>query len=357
MTVSIIGDLHLGRSIYDYDLVSSTRKIMYLFYDYSLKAKVDYAVCLGDVFDRPTPNERLRKILVQWCNEFERAKIDLFILAGNHDAICDPSTGSALSSVKSTSTWRYIHIIDRPCLLDGRLFLPSPSPGFYASLTEYYNEVEKELSKAQITFCHLDIVGATIGTQEMMYRAGEYYLAEELLSANCKVFAGHIHKPQELDNVVIVGAANRLRFDERIDERFFLFVNRNIVKANVPAVLLRQLDIDATGTVTTDQIINESMYGMDVVDQIIKVVPLTDENSVIDWSLIERQLYTLGAAYVYIAPPVRVHKLITKRTDIKNGIRQQAEDFISNNVPDPDQATCYLDVFDKLRKRLEQATQ
>jgi len=370
MRIAAIGDLHLGRALYGYDLTPHVRDKMYRFFDLCVNKDVRTAVVLGDVFDHPTPPEHLRKMVVQWFNEFERARINLFVLVGNHDVMSNPESPSALESLRVVD-WDYVQVVDRPIQFLRRLFfVPFPSPGLYETIDEWFGEVadvQEVLKPGAVAFTHLGVEGAKVGEQEFPYRGSDYNIPEVMLTDDHieKIVCGHVHKPQDVGKVVISGAAERLRFDERGDRRAFILINlqRRLTVARVPygskALTLRQIELDASGwahggTPPTTQEMITTIGPTDVRQAIVKVRPFVDEYSTVDWSVIEAEFYRKQALMVFVAPPIRTKRERKQKHETKaTSSKVTAQRFIRARIADKNERVRVTRLFENLRKRIE----
>lgn len=367
LPTAVLGDLHLGRVLYGMDMTPEIRRIMWQFLSFCIQHGVSKAIQLGDVFDTPTPSEVHRKLLVQWLNEFERAKICLVVLTGNHDVMGRRGAVSALESIRVMNKWNYVRIVDRPLFEFGHLYLPFPSPAIWESDQEWMEEVlwvADSINWPTTIFCHLNIEGARMGAQEWAYRGEDKVLPPGVYRDKGvdAVFAGHIHKPQRIgkDKVYVVGAASRLRFDEADEDRIFALRTEDSLKfVRVPGQVLRTIELDASGASyggdppSTDEL-KSSFSHMDVKDALVKVAPVVDDTSFVSWREIESELYGMGAKHVAMAPPVRV-RVKEKRRRRKVGEKLthegHAKSFLRNKVQDKGERRAIWKMYQELKER------
>ena len=368
-----LGDLHLGRSLHGYDLTPHTRRIMYQFARRSI-GRVDYAVQLGDVFDSPRPATGLEKIVVQWCNEFERSKTPLYLMTGNHDVISKPGHVSALDPIKAIP-YRYVHVIDRPTVIrfggHTGLFLPFPSTGTYETPEAWEKGVLDALKRAEfaslaqvVVYTHLDIAGASWGDQDLVFRAGEFAVPLVVLeSSRVRVLiGGHVHKPQRRGRVWILGAAQRLRIDESGMDRFLLqhTDGRKIRRLELPAVTM--LDVSINAAIDSELDVSCDIEAQDqqqlldafpwaAADQaIVRISAWTNARTVIDWGVLERRLYDAGAIFVYpIVPRIIVETPSVEGTADIRDPEQAAHEFIFERIPKKSERKALLEAFQRLQ--------
>lgn len=358
--IAVIGDTHLGRSLYGFDLTSYIRKAMYEFFDLCVEKKTVCAIHLGDLFDRPAPTVEQEKMALQWCNEFERAGITLYILVGNHDATSKVRAPSALESIR-VAPFRCVRVVDRPLRMDDHhLLLPFPAAGIYASQAEYEKDIR--FHDDDVVFSHLNIEGAKVGDEGTTYRAADHNLPPWIQEQASLVVSGHIHRPQRIKRVVIVGAAERLRFDERDQERQFVLVHEQEQRVHVlraPLELL-QVEIDTTvwgtgGNPPSTEGVVRRVLRDNPAGKVVKIVPIVDERSCVDWPAVEGAVYDAGALRVFLAPQIRVHKA-PKKQSIEEAVtdpRKAAIKFIRERIEDKHERVALVRMFEQMQKEID----
>lgn len=384
MRIAVIGDTHLGRTLYGYDLTPSIRGTMYSFFRFCQEQKVDVAVHLGDLFDSPRPTLVLEKVAIQWANEFERAGIDLHLLVGNHDVIAKGGISSALAPLKAI---RYQHVMvhERPqCVrtpskqLD-LMFIPFPSPALYSSASERLSGIYDALGQVRgtaVVFSHLNVVGATMGEQDWVYRGGDYSLPSELAHDEkvALVVSGHIHKQQWLPGRhLVLGSSQRLRFGEHEDPCNFLLLDDPEGKDGctfhetgrgadeIPhqlEMVVWEADASAWG--------NDNVAPSDEMDlwqdapviessSIVKLQPFVDEHSCIDWRKMEELLYGAGAAFVKVMSPIFVTRKEKQRPSaavVGEPVRAAAH-FIKARIKEPSERKAVMRIFRRLQEAVD----
>lgn len=310
MRIAVIGDTHLGRTLYGYDMSYKIRSMMYRFVEFCLEHQVDAAVHLGDMYDNPRPSLDTEKWALQWCNEFERAKIPLFIIAGNHDVNSAGEAASALEPIK-VAPYQYVHAIDRVSVVNNMLFLPFPSPKIYRDEEVWLEAIEEAMSsitKLPIdVFAHLSVVGADLNGQEWVYRGGKFQLpnivVEDPRVGVC--YCGHIHLMQEPRNngyfvdgspayISIIGAAQRLRFSERDNPVVFVLIDSQKKVRGFTQAAVKMIQAD----VTADRL--QDALSLEVERALVKLNVQIGKGDTCDTSTIVEELYRLGAEFVCV---------------------------------------------------------
>lgn len=82
-----LGDLHLGKSLGEYDLIEDQRYILDRIIDYIKKDSEDIALLIaGDVFDKSVPSEAAVNLFDYFLGRLAEEKVSTFIISGNHDS-------------------------------------------------------------------------------------------------------------------------------------------------------------------------------------------------------------------------------------------------------------------------------
>ena len=91
-----LSDLHLGKSLGDFDLIEDQKYILNQVLDLIDEESVDVVLIAGDVFDKSVPSEAATRILDSFLSELAAKKVKTFIISGNHDSDDRLNYGSTL---------------------------------------------------------------------------------------------------------------------------------------------------------------------------------------------------------------------------------------------------------------------
>lgn len=91
-----LGDLHLGKTLFDFDLIVDQRYILEQILDIAVKESVDGVLIAGDVYDKSVPSEAATKLLDYFLIELTKREIKVFMVSGNHDSDERLNYGSTL---------------------------------------------------------------------------------------------------------------------------------------------------------------------------------------------------------------------------------------------------------------------
>ena len=91
-----LGDLHLGKSLGEYDLAEDQRYILKQILQLIKKESVDAVLIAGDVYDKAVPSESATRLLDEFLCELAELGVKTFIISGNHDSDDRLNYGSEL---------------------------------------------------------------------------------------------------------------------------------------------------------------------------------------------------------------------------------------------------------------------
>ncbi len=81
-----IGDLHLGKTLGDFDLMEDQRHILDQILCIADKESVDGVFIAGDVYDKSIPSEAATRLLDYFLIALAKKGIKVFMVSGNHDS-------------------------------------------------------------------------------------------------------------------------------------------------------------------------------------------------------------------------------------------------------------------------------
>lgn len=91
-----LGDLHIGKSLGDFDLLEDQEFILEQIITIAKHNNVDAVLVAGDVYDRAIPSEAAVKLFDSFICRLVDEKIKTFIISGNHDSDERLNFGSSL---------------------------------------------------------------------------------------------------------------------------------------------------------------------------------------------------------------------------------------------------------------------
>lgn len=91
-----LGDLHVGKSLSDFNLIEDQKYILEQILEVAEKQKVDAVLMAGDIYDKSIPSEEAVKLFDYFLCELTKRKLKTFIISGNHDSDERLNFGSSL---------------------------------------------------------------------------------------------------------------------------------------------------------------------------------------------------------------------------------------------------------------------
>ncbi len=91
-----VGDLHLGKSLSNFDLIEDQRYILDQILHIAEEESIDGVLIAGDVYDKSIPSEAATKLLDYFLMKLAKKEIKVFMVSGNHDSDDRLNYGSTL---------------------------------------------------------------------------------------------------------------------------------------------------------------------------------------------------------------------------------------------------------------------
>ena len=233
-----IGDLHIGKSLLDFNLIEDQKFILNQIIEVADKKKVDAILIAGDVYDRAIPSEEAVSLFDYFICSLALKKIKTFIISGNHDSDERLNFGSSLFEANE------VYIASK---FEGRLYkkeltdkngnvnvflLPfvkaSQVKHFYpeANIESYEDAVRTIIENADINEKETNILVAhqfVAGKGRKVELSGSESIAVqnvgtvEQIGTTCfecfdYVALGHIHAPQQLGRETLRYSGSPLKY-------------------------------------------------------------------------------------------------------------------------------------------------
>ena len=96
MKIMHLGDLHIGKSLGDFDLYEDQRYILEQVLNLIKEKSVDALLIAGDVYDKAIPGEKSVQLLDYFLKRLVTAGIKTYMISGNHDSDERLNFGSSL---------------------------------------------------------------------------------------------------------------------------------------------------------------------------------------------------------------------------------------------------------------------
>ena len=91
-----LGDLHLGKTLGDFDLAEDQKFMLNQILEMIEKYSIDAVLIAGDVYDKAIPSEAATRLLDWFLSALAEKKVNTFLISGNHDSDDRLNYGSSL---------------------------------------------------------------------------------------------------------------------------------------------------------------------------------------------------------------------------------------------------------------------
>ena len=81
-----LGDLHLGKSLGDFDLIGDQKYILDQMLAVIRERTVDAVLIAGDVYDKPVPPAEAVQVFDAFLTSLADRNMPVFVISGNHDS-------------------------------------------------------------------------------------------------------------------------------------------------------------------------------------------------------------------------------------------------------------------------------
>ncbi|MDF2615457.1 MAG: sbcD [Sedimentibacter sp.] len=202
-----------------------------------------YFIEPGDIFHGVRPRAESIALAISDYKQLDSEGIPTYLVAGNHDVIDERGKTSALEPIIAAqfSMLNVYHDIELVKIREGLNLITLPHISKARAAEEGYKNVqefidhksaliEKRLNPEEynIVIGHLNITGATVGTEEFMIK-GAHEDFPNVLRKSSKIsyiFNGHYHKAQIISNpdgapIIITGSISINDFGERTETKAF----------------------------------------------------------------------------------------------------------------------------------------
>ena len=238
MKLMHIGDLHLGKSLGDFDLTEDQEYLVDQLLKIVKTQSVDAVLIAGDVYDKAIPSEAATRILDRFLSELAGMNVRVYMISGNHDSDERLNFGSSLfetnhvyisakyeghlfkHTLKIGQDEADIYLLPFVKASQVRHFLPD------AKIESYDDAVRAILEKADIDESRVNVLVAhqfVMGKSEDPTLSGSESLGTlsvgtvEKIGYDCfdrfdYVALGHIHSPQQVGRKEVRYSGSPLKY-------------------------------------------------------------------------------------------------------------------------------------------------
>ncbi|MBR2143810.1 exonuclease SbcCD subunit D [Anaerovibrio sp.] len=312
-----LGDLHLGKSLGDFDLIKDQEFILRQLLEIIDREAINGVLIAGDVYDKSVPSEAATRLLNFFLEELAAREVNTIIISGNHDSDDRLNFGSGLfkhSHIYISA--KYTGELDRWVIDDGKSmvnvyalpFVKASQVKHYfpeAGIETYEAAVEAVLATADIDLQAINILVAhqfVAGKSEDPALVGSEGAGTQSVGLVEKigydifekfdyVALGHIHSPQKIGRSTVRYSGSPLKYslsEVHNDKSVPIITIEENKAVNVELVPLKPLrDMRHIRGKMSDLLHNNDISGRN--DFIY--VTLTDEDIINDAMGIFQQVY------------------------------------------------------------------
>ncbi len=231
-----ISDIHLGKLLFQQNLLEIQIDLLNQIIDYLVDNDIDVLIMAGDIYDRSVPSNEAIEVL----NDFLSSLIlkhhkKVLMIAGNHDSATRLSFASGLLKQEGLYIEAFVQDEMKPVVIDGVNFylLPFFKPSYIRYLyndesivtyqdafAAYMKRQKINLDETNILITHQFIAGnkevIKSESEAILSVGGSEIIDVSLVKQFDYVALGHIHAPQQIsrDTIRYSGSLMRYSFDE-----------------------------------------------------------------------------------------------------------------------------------------------
>ena len=235
-----LSDLHLGKRIYDFNLLEDQAYILKQILKVIDSEEPDAVLIAGDVYDKSIPSEEAVNLLDEFLFQLSTRDLEVFLISGNHDSqerlafgsrLIAP-TGIHLSSVYKGKADSYMLKDEYGPVNIYLLPFVKPAhvrPYFTDEKIESYNDALRVIvqslgidqSERNVLVTHQFITGAARSESEEISVGGTDNIDAAVFSDFDYVALGHIHGPQNIgsERIRYCGTPLKYSFSEAKHEK------------------------------------------------------------------------------------------------------------------------------------------
>lgn len=233
-----LADLHLGKTLGDFDLRDDQRYILKQILAVAVSKQVDAVLIAGDVFDKTVPSEGAVQILDEFIRTLVKHHLQVYMISGNHDSDERLNFGSSLFEANDVhiaakyqgelfhhvaeDAYGMVHIYQLPFVKASQVKRAFPD----AKIETYEDAVREVLAHAEIDPAQRNILVAhqfvSGKGKDPMLGGSEGALTQHVgtvekigydsFDAFCYVALGHIHSSQSVGREEVRYAGSPLKY-------------------------------------------------------------------------------------------------------------------------------------------------
>lgn len=239
MKTAHLADLHLGKTVNGFSMIDEQKHIIDEILEIVRKEHVEAVMIAGDVYDRNIPSIEAANLLDVFLSELVKQKIEVFLIAGNHDSGDRLNFGSSLFEsmhVHIVGTYKgtvpfyrlqdeygtiVFHLLPflRPINVNRYIEEEMEKAGDYTQAVQKALQNDTvDTDQRNVILSHQFVTGVQVdenGSEELTV-GGLDQVSGSVYDAYDYVCLGHIHRPQNVlrDTMVYAGTPLKYSFSE-----------------------------------------------------------------------------------------------------------------------------------------------
>ena len=228
-----IGDIHLGKTLHQYNLINNQRELLIQILSYMDKHDIRLLLIAGDVYDRSTPSQEAVNLLDEFLTlAITKYNIKVLMISGNHDSSDRLNFASSILRKKGLYIETYLkEKMEYVEIEDTRFYLlPYFKPGqvrvmfdtdvkTYDEAMKYYlslQNIDKNRKNVLITHQFIGGHSMTSESEVLLSVGGSEIIGSDHFDDFDYVALGHLHAPQKVSRETMrySGSLMRYSFDE-----------------------------------------------------------------------------------------------------------------------------------------------
>lgn len=214
--VALLGDTHFGKNGFNINFFENQMNFYNnQFFPYILENNINHVICTGDFFDHGTRQDvnLLLRVKNEFLNFFEKNKIMLTILVGNHDIYYKNTR--EVTTLDFFDSYQYLRVIKEPTIMEiGNITW---------ELYPWLLTGEGFAPKSKYIIGHFEINGfRMVGNFECTHG-----MNPNSLKGMKKVISGHFHLKQEKGPINYIGTPYSMDWNDVNEDKGFYILDDN----------------------------------------------------------------------------------------------------------------------------------
>lgn len=234
MKILHLSDLHLGKKVNEFSMLSDQRYILNQILSIADNENPDCVIIAGDIYDKSVPPAEAVQVFDGFLFSLSERKLPVLIISGNHDSSERVSFGGRLmkpsniyiSPVFSGKT-EPVELHDRygkvnfymiPFIKPAdvrNVFPDKPAADYTEAMKTVIENMDINPECRNILVTHQFITGASFGEQEELSVGGTDNIDAGIFDVFDYVALGHIHRPQNVGSKKIRYCGSPLKYSGR----------------------------------------------------------------------------------------------------------------------------------------------